>query len=173
MSFGNGELPYPDKPVHLAGVFVAEQRRGLAVAFRKVAVRLHTVFEYFVLERTGHGTQRKHFAFRVGIAENEHTVAIMIPVTAYLIKLALCHIRGFREQISAFRLGVFDKTAENLEQFRALGHKQRQPLSDRVAGHKISEFAPDFVVVALFGFFDSRKIGFHIGFFVKRRAVNP
>ena len=57
MPFGDGELPDADEAVHFAGVLVAEQGRGLAVAQGQIPVGAHFAQIDLVLEGAGHGAQ--------------------------------------------------------------------------------------------------------------------
>ena len=107
VALGDGELADPDQAVHLAGVLVAEEGRGLAQTHGQVTVGPAAVQEDLVLEGAGHGTQGEALlGLVVGIAQNEHAVQIVVPVAGDLIQLPLGHEGGLGEQIAALLLGV-------------------------------------------------------------------
>ena len=81
MSLGDGELTNSDKSVHLAAVLVSEQGRCFRQAHRQVTVAALSVQEHLILERAGHGSEGEAFlCFVCGVAEDEHSVEIVIPV---------------------------------------------------------------------------------------------
>ncbi len=121
MTLGNGELTNADKSVHFARVLVAEQRGGFRKAHGQVAVGALTVQKYLILERAGHRAQRKaFFGLVVRVAEDEHSVQIVIPVTRDLIQLALSHIRRFGKLTAALCLNVLHPALKYLNDLSSL-----------------------------------------------------
>ena len=109
VAFGDRELTHADEAVHLAGILVAEQRRGLAQAHRQVAVGALAVQVDLILERAGHRAQGEALLrLVIRVAEDEHAVEIVIPVAGDLVKVALGHQRGLGEKIAALLLGILD-----------------------------------------------------------------
>ena len=107
VALGDGELADSDQAVHLAGVLVAEEGRGLAQTHGQVTVGPAAVQENLVLEGAGHGTQGEALlGLVVGVAQDEHAVQIVVPVAGDLIQLPLGHEGGLGEQIAALLLGV-------------------------------------------------------------------
>ena len=121
MTFGNSELAYAYKSVHLAGGLVAEQGRRLVITQRQVAVGARLVEVRLILERTCHRAQRKNFVVFIRVAEHEHAVAVMVPMAGDLIKVALGHKRSFCQQPAALFLLVLHEAFEQLDDPRALG----------------------------------------------------
>ena len=147
---GNGELPHADQAVHLAAVLVAEERGGLGQAHGKLAVGAVAAEVNLILEGAGHGAQRKAFlGFVVRVAQHEHTVEIMIPVARNLVQLALGQQRGFGQLAAPLLLLVLYPSLKQLHHARALGHQDRQPLTDAVHRGKVAQLPPQLVVVAL------------------------
>ena len=125
MPVGKRKLPYADKPVHLAARLFAVKRARFRIATGQIAVAFQPVFINHVLERTGHGSKRKHLVVHNLVAYNEHAVAVVIPMPAQLVKIALCHVRRFCEHVAAPLFLVLDKPLHCLHHLRALGHEQR------------------------------------------------
>ena len=88
------------------------------------------------------------------------------------VQIVFRHIRGFCYHKAAAFFFVFDETRENLNYFRAFGHKNGQPLTYHFFGHENAEFSAEFVVIFEFRFFEPFKVIFEFGFFLERRAVN-
>ena len=160
MAFGDRELTHADEAVHLAGILVAEQRRGLAQAHRQVAVGALAVQVDLILERAGHRAQGEALLrLVIRVAEDEHAVEIVIPVAGDLVKVALGHQRGLGEKIAALLLGILDPALEHLHDARALGQQHRKTLTDAVDGGEIFELAAELVVVALDGLLALFEVG--------------
>ena len=160
MSLGDRELADADQSVHFAGVLVAEERGGLAEAHRQIAVAARAVEIDLILERAGHRTQRKAlFFFIIGIAEDEHTVAVVIPVTGDAVEVALRHQRRFGQQIAALGFFVLDPALQDLNGLRALRQQDRQSLSDRIDRREVLQLAAELIVVAA----QSLRLLFEIG----------
>ena len=81
MSLGDCKLSYADKTVHFARCFVTEKGRGFVKTHGKVTVASAAVKICLVLEGAGHGTQCENFLVFFLVAQNEHAILIMIPVT--------------------------------------------------------------------------------------------
>ena len=160
VAFGDRELTHADEAVHLAGILVAEQRRGLAQAHRQVAVGALAVQVDLILERAGHRAQGEALLrLVIRVAEDEHAVEIVIPVAGDLVKVALGHQRGLGEKIAALLLGILDPALEHLHDARALGQQHRKTLTDAVDGGEIFELAAELVVVALDGLLALFEVG--------------
>ena len=136
MTLGDGELAHADQAVHLTGGFVAEECGGLVIAQGQVAVGALLVEVCLILKRTGHRTKRVDVILRVGIAEDEHAVLVVIPVSADLIQIGFCHKRRFCQQPAALLLLVLHKALQELDHSGALGKQDRQALSDVIDGGK-------------------------------------
>ena len=130
MTLGDRELANAYKAVHLTGSLVAEERRRLVQSHGEVAVAPAAVEECLILEWAGHRAQGIYLGVAVGIAEDEHTVAIVIPVTADLIQVGLRHERGLGELPAVLLLYILDKALEKLDDARALGQHDRETLTD-------------------------------------------
>ena len=173
MTLGNGELSYSDKTVHLSAVLVSEKCGGLAQSHRQISVGTLTVKEYLILERTGHRTESKALLFLVvGIAQNEHSVTVMIPVTRDLVKLSLCHIGCLCKNIAPLCLGILYPSLEKLDNLCALGEKYGKSLSDIVNSGEIFKLTSDLVVVTSLCFFNLFQIFFKLGSLGECRSVN-
>ena len=149
MTLGDRELTDADKSVHLAGSLVTEQSGCFVISKRQVAVGTLLVEIRLILERTGHRTESVHLAVAVGIAENEHAVLIVIPVSADFIEVALCHERSLCEQPAALLLLVLDKALQKLDHSRALGKQNGKSLTDIVNRCEEAHLSAELVVVAL------------------------
>ena len=173
VAFGDRELTHADEAVHLAGILVAEQRRGLAQAHRQVAVGALAVQVDLILERAGHRAQGEALLrLVIRVAEDEHAVEIVIPVAGDLVKVALGHERGLGEKIAALLLGILDPALEHLHDARALGQQHRKALADAVDGGEVFELAAELVVVALLGLFDLGEVGIQLFLLRESDAVD-
>ena len=161
-----------DESVHLAAALVAEQRRGLAVSDRQVAVALEPVVVDRILEGTGHRTQRKDFVVLALVADDEHAVLVVVPVPGHLVEVGLRHVRRAGADVAAPVLFVLDKADEGAEDALALGHEQRQALPYALVGHEDAQLSAQLVVVALFRLFDGGEILGQFALFVKAGAVD-
>ncbi len=172
VSLGNSELADADKTVHFAAVLVSEKGGGLRKSHRKIAVGAGSVQKYLILERTSHRTERKAFlGFVVGVAEDEHTVQIVIPVSRNFVKLPLCHVGSFCKLTAAFRFNVLYPPLEYLNNSRALWQQNRKSLTDIVNGCKVFQLTSQLVVVAFFGFFGGFKVFLKLTCLGVRRTV--
>ena len=172
MTFGNGELTDADQTVHLAARLVAEERGGLVVTKRQIAVGTLLVEICLILEGTGHRTERVDLVVVVGIAENEHAVLVVIPVTADLVEVALCHKGRFGEQPAALLFLVLDKALQELDHSCALGKQDRKSLTDIVDSGKEAHLSAQLIVVALSGFLELREVFLEHGSLGERHAVD-
>ena len=110
MTLGDSKLTDADKTVHLARFLVTEKRRGLVITKRQIAVRKRAVKICLILERAGHGTKCEALLLLIiRVAQNEHTVKIMIPMSRKLVKLTLCHIRSLGDLPAAASLFILNK----------------------------------------------------------------
>ena len=150
MTLGDRELTHADQAVHLAGILVAEERRGFAQTHGQVAVGALTVEIHLILEGAGHGTQREAFLrFVVRVTQHEHTVQIVIPVTGNLIKLTLGHERGLGQKIALLLLNVLHPALQQLNDARALRQQNGQALTDTFDGREVFQLTAELIVVAL------------------------
>ena len=156
MALGNCELPHTDQSVHLAGGLVAEQRGGLVIAQRQVAVGAGFVEIRLILERAGHRAQGEHLVILLLVAQHEHAVFIMIPMAGNFVEITLRHKRRFRQQPAALLLLILHKALQNLNNTRALGQQDRQPLADHVGSRKELQLAAKLIVIAFFGLLQLR-----------------
>ena len=92
------------------------------------------------------------------IAQNEHTVQIVIPVTGDTVQITLCHQRGFGQQIAAFLLLIFNPTLQNLNGACTLRQHNRQSLSNIINRREVFQLSAELIVVALFRFFNRCKV---------------
>ena len=160
MALGNGELTHADQAVHLARILVAEQGRGLAQTHGQVTVGTGAVQIDLILEGAGHRTQGEALlGLVVGVADDEHAVEVVIPVTRDLEELALGHERGLGQQIAVLLLDVLDPALQDLDDARALGQQNGQTLTQRINGREVFELAAELVVIALLGFLNGGQIG--------------
>ena len=96
----------------------------------------------------------------------------MVPVTGQLVKLPLCHIRGFGKLPAAARLLVLYKALEYLYYFGALRQEYRQSLTYNINRGKELKLSAELIVVALFCLFKHIKVRFKLACFRKSGAVN-
>ena len=173
MSFRDRELAHADQAVHFAGVFLAEQRTGLTQAHRQVTIGTSAVQEHLILERAGHGTQGEAFLrLVIRIAQDEHAVKVMIPVTGDLVQLTLGQERRLGQQIAPLFLRVFNPALEQLDDAGALGQQDRQALADIIDRGEILELAAKLVMVALERFFLLLQVLFHFILVIESGTVN-
>ena len=152
VAFGDGELAHTDQAVHLAGILIAEEGGRLAQAHGKIPVAPGAVQKHLVLEGAGHGTQGKALlGLIVGIAQDEHAVAVVIPVAGDLIELALGHIGRLGQQIAPLGLLVLNPALEYLDGLGALGQENGKTLTDDVHSGEVLQLPTQAVVVALQG----------------------
>ena len=124
------------------------------------------------MERTRHRAERKHFVVHHFVADYEHAVAVMIPMPAQFVKIALCHERRFGEHVPSALFFVLDETLHGLHYLCALRHEQRQALPDALFGHEQTEIATELVMIALFRFGEFSEILLDFRLLFKRHAVN-
>ena len=198
MSLGNGELAHARQAVHLAGIFIAEQRRGFAHAVGKVAVALSAGFVNIVLERAGHRTKRidivvgvvldhcdvldpVEILVRLGrvelllviITEDEHAVLVVVPVVGNLVEGGLGHVRRAGADIAPLViLEIFNPTLQPLYDLRAAGHEQRETLSDDIDCREDIHLPAEAVVVPLLDVLEMLKVRFQVFLFRVGRAVD-
>ena len=106
------------------------------------------------------------------IAQHEHAVQIVIPVTRDLVQLALGHVRGLGEQVAALLLHVLNPALKQLYDARALGQYYGQALADNVDRGEVLQLAAELIVVALLGFLNLRNILVQLVLGRERRAVD-
>ena len=95
--------------MHFAGIFVSEQGRSFHESHGKIAVAAFFIEINLILEGTGHGTESEAvFGIVVRIAEDEHAVEIVIPVSRDFIKFSLGKERSFGEFVPFFLFDVFN-----------------------------------------------------------------
>ena len=95
----------------------------------------------------------------VGVAQDEHAVAVVIPVAGDLIEVPLGHEGGLGEQIAALLLGVFHPSLQLLDHPGALGQQDGQALADDVHGGEVFQLPAQLVVIPLQGFSLLLQIG--------------
>ena len=153
MAFGNSELTHTNQTVHFAAVLVTEQSRGFAQAHRQLTIGTLTVQENLILERAGHRTQSEaFFSFVMRVAQDEHAVKIMIPVTGNTIQITFCHQRSFGQQIAAFLFYILNPTLQQLDYTCTFRQQDRQTLADIINSSEVFQIAAQFVMVTLQGF---------------------
>ena len=154
MALRDGELTHTDQAVHLAGVLVAEQGRGLAQTHGQLTVGALAVQVDLILEGAGHGTQGKALlGLVVGIAQDEHAVQVVVPVAADLVQVALGHQGGLGQQVAPLLLGVLHPALQQLDGAGAVGQHDRQALADHIHRGEVLQLTADLVVVPLEGLF--------------------
>ena len=166
------ELAYARKPVHFAARLFAELYGGLRVPYGQVAVGFQPVFVYRELEGTRHRAQAQDLVVHVLLADVEHLVLVVIPVSRGDEQIVLGHDGRLGEQVSAPLFLVLDETLHDLYDARALGHDERKPLSDVLVRHEDAQLSAQLVVVALLRLFELRKVLVKVGFLVERRPVD-
>ena len=133
VSLGNCELTDSYKTMHLTGILISEKRGGFAKAHRKLSVGALFVKKYLILKGAGHRTEGEALlGVVVGVAHNEHTVKIVVPVARNLVKLALCHKGSFCKKVAPLLLLVLNPSLQALNGSRTLGKKNRKSLTDSV-----------------------------------------
>ena len=150
MSLGNRKLTNTGKSMHLTGILVAEQSRGLAVTAGKIAIGLLACLVNIVLERAGHGPKCKYLLIFLFVTKYKHTVLIMIPVSGNLIQVTLCHQRSLGTHIAPLIVfQIFNPSLHGLDNLCALRHQERQALSDHVNRGKKLHLTTKLVVVTV------------------------
>ena len=173
MSLGNGELTNANKSVHLARILVTEERGGLAKAHGEIAVGAFLVKEYLILEGAGHGAESQALLrFIVRIAENEHTVKVVIPVPRNAIEVALCHKGSFGKKVAAAALLILNEALKHLNGLCALGEHYGKSLTDTVYRGEVFKLASDLIVVALLCLLNGGKVCVHLLLGGVRNTVN-
>ena len=152
MPFGNGELTDADQSVHLSRILVAEQGRGFIVAQRQIPVGAGFVQVCLILERTGHGAQGQTIRV-VGVADDKHTVQIVIPVARNFIEIGFCHKGSHGRNPAPFCLFILHKPLQNSHHRGALGQQDRQALSDHIRCGEVFQFSAQLVVIPFLGLF--------------------
>ena len=126
-----------------------------------------------ILEGAGHRTQcETFFFFVVGVAQHEHTIKIVIPVTGDTIQVAFCHQRSFGQVVATALFGIFNPALEQLDNACAFGQHNGQTLTNVVNGGEIFQFTTKFVVVAFQSFCLLFQISVQLFFFRESYAVN-
>ena len=150
MAFGNSELTHTNQAVHFAAVLVTEQSRGFAQAHRQLTIGTLTVQENLILERAGHRTQSEaFFSFVMRVAQDEHAVKIMIPVTGNAVQVAFCHQRSLGQQIAAFLFHILNPTLQQLDYTCTFRQQDRQTLADIINSSEVFQITAQFVMVTL------------------------
>ena len=102
------------------------------------------------MERAGHRTQSEaFFSFVMRIAQDEHAVKIMIPVTGNAVQVAFSHQRSLSQQIAAFLLHILNPALQQLDYTCALRQQDRQTLADIINGGEVFQIAAQLVMVTL------------------------
>ena len=91
MTFGDRELTHTCQTMHFPGILITEQSGCFTVTKRQITIAVLFCFVYIVLEWACHRTKRKYFFVCFFVAENEHALFVMIPVSGNLVEVALCH----------------------------------------------------------------------------------
>ena len=87
-------------------------------------------------------------------------------------QVVLGHDGRLGEQIAAALFLVLHETLHGLDDARALGHDERQTLSDVLVGHEDAQLSAQLVVVAFLRLFEFLEILVHVRLLVERRAVD-
>ena len=125
------------------------------------------------MEGAGHGTQSEAFlGLVVGIAQNEHAVKIMIPVTGDAIEVTFCHERGLGEEIATLLLHILNPALQQLDYASAFGQQDGQTLANIIHGGEIFQITAQLVVVTLQGFSLLSKICVQLLLLGEGYAVN-
>ena len=141
MALGDRKLTHADEAVHFAGVLVAEQRRRFAETHRQIAVAAAAVQIDLILERAGHRTQGEALLRLIlRVAEDKHTVEIVIPVAGDLVKLTLGHERRLGQQVSVRLLDILDPALQQLNDARTLRQQngKARPMQSTVVKYSSS-----------------------------------
>ena len=163
VTLGDGELTNTDQAVHLAGILVTEQGRGLGKAHGKIAVGALLVQIDLILEGAGHGTHCEAFLLLVvGVANDKHAVQIVIPVTGNAVKVTLCHQRSLGEKTALLLLYVLNPALQQLNHSCALGQQNGQALTDGIHGGEVLQLSAQLVVIALLSLFLGNQIAFQV-----------
>ena len=159
--------------MHLTGIFISEQGRGLAVSAGQIAIRLLTCLIYIILEGTGHGTKGIYLLILLLISEDKHAFFIMIPVSGNLIEIALCHERSLGTHIAPLIvLQILNPSLHGLDNLCSLGHQQRKSLSDNIHSSEELHLTPQLVVVTILNVFPVCQILFQLFLLVKGSSVD-
>ena len=159
--------------MHLTAVLVSEQCGGLGQSHGQVTVGTLTVQKYLILERAGHGTECEAFLFLiVGVAQNEHTVKVVIPVAGNFVKLSLSHVRSLGELAALGSLNVLYPSLHQLDNLCALGEEYRQTLTDIINSCEIFKLTADLVVVTVLSLFYLLEISLKLGSLGECSTVN-
>ena len=136
--------------MHLTGILVAEQGGSFAQTHRQIAVGSCSVQVDLILEGASHRTQRKALlALVIGVAHNEHTVTIVIPVAGDLVQIGLCHQRGLGQQVATLLFLILHPTLQGLDNTGTLWQQDGQALADLFHGGEEFQFTAQLIVVPL------------------------
>jgi hypothetical protein len=139
---GEGELPGPDQPAQGAAGFVSEKVGGLAVPDGEVPVAVGLAFVELELEGAGHGPQGKVARSFVVHRQEEHDVAVEIPMPGDLVQRLVGHEGRGRVLVAPPYFLVLDEPDQFPTDRRAAGRQQGKPLSDdRRLDEKVERFS--------------------------------
>ena len=131
------------------------------------------IFIAIILERTGHGTQGKHFFVLLLVTQHEHTFLIVIPVAGHFIQVALRHQRRLRSHIAPlFVLQILDPALQLHHHLRASWQKQRQSLPDHIHCSEKLHLTPQLVVIPALDVLQMFQMRLQLLFFLKYRAID-
>ena len=159
--------------MHLAGILVTEQSGGLIESHWQIAVGAGTIEVNLILEWAGHWTQCEAFlGFIMWVAQNEHAIQIVIPVTADLVQFTFCHIRSFGQLVAPVCFSILDPTLELLDYLCTVWQNNRQALTDNIYCGKVFQFTADLVVVAAECFFLLFEVCFQLTCFRESDTIH-
>ena len=162
------EATHAHQAVQLAALFVAVHDAQLAHTDRQIFIAVRGKFIYEHTARAVHGFDRAVFAVDLG---RVHIFFIVIPVTGSFPQCAREDDGRLHFHIPFAGVDLPPVIDEDIFQHHALGQEERESLA-LVHHRKDAEFSAQFGMVALFRLFKHGKVGVHLFFFSKRRAVD-
>ena len=160
--------------MHLPGILVSKQGRGLPVAQGQIPVGMLGRLVHIVLERAGHGTQGKYFLVLLLFSHDEHAFLVVIPMTGNLVQIGFGHKRRLGADIAPLVvLQILDPALQSLDHLGALGHQQGQTLANHVHRGEQFHLPAQLVVIPAPGVLHALQMGGQFLFAAISRAVNP
>ena len=174
MPLRDRKLAHPRQPVHLTGILISVNGGCLGHSVGQVTIGFLRIFIAIILERAGHRTKRKDLFIRLLISQYKHALFIMIPMSRYLIQIALCHHRSSGAYIPPFLIfQILDPSLQLHDHFCTVRKKQRQPLSHHIYGRKQLHLTPQPVMVTFLNILQMHQISFQFFLLIKCGTVNP
>ena len=108
----------------------------------------------------------------MGVAQDEHAIQIVVPVTGDAIQITLSHERSFGQQIATLLLHILNPTLQKLDYACTLRQQDGQALANVINSGEVFQITTQFVVVTLQGFSLLCQISIQLFLFGEGYAIN-